>query len=303
MREIKKQRYKRRINSLKLRVEELEEQHEATQDMMQMTADYLHSTQNKLQRANRHMSDSIQYAQRIQRAMLDSPAQVNQVFPKNFVLYEPKDVLSGDLYWFRRLMGLNYVAVVDCTGHGVPAAMLTVLALSLLNQVVISFGVTDPAEILGQLDVLLSQYTRDPMKQNQVKDGLDIVLCCHDAEQGELVVAGAHRPLYLIRDGELHQIKGARYSLGANDERSNLLKSQTIEVEKGDRLYLFSDGFPDQFGGAENRKYMVGKFKKLLLEVSDLPMEEQNRKLKTVFQEWRGEQTQTDDVLVVGVEI
>ncbi len=303
MREIKKLKYSRRIQFLRTKAEELEEKNEAIQDMMQMTTDYLHNTQEELQKSNRRMSDSIQYAQRIQQAMLDSTEHTHHVFPESFVLYEPKDKLSGDTYWFRSFMGMEFVAVIDCTGHGVPAAMLTVLVLSLLNQVVISFGITDPAEALSQLDTLLSQYTRNPDKKKQIKDGLDIVLCRYDADHDEIVVAGAHRPLYLIRKGELHQIKGARYSIGTNDERSKLLKNETFEAKSGDMLYLFSDGYPDQFGGPNNKKYMIGKFKKQLLEISDLSMTEQEEILRKEFTKWKKDHTQTDDVLVVGVRI
>lgn len=309
MREIKKRNYtryirssKKKITELEERIEELDERYIATQDMMQMTANYLHATKDKLQKANQHMQDSIQYAHRIQQAMLDSPDQTKHVFPNSFVLYRPKAVLSGDLYWFRQVMGMDFVAAIDCTGHGVPAAMLTVLALSLLNQVVISFGITDPAEILVQLDILVSQYTQDPSKRQQIRDGFDIVLCQYDREMQELTIAGAHRPLYLIRNGELSQVKGARYSIGANTPRKSNLKNHVLKIEKGDLIYLFSDGYPDQFGGNQNKKYMVGKFKKLLKSIADLPLNEQKQELDAVFKEWKGKKNQTDDVLVIGIK-
>lgn len=301
MKKVKAKKYKKKIAILEERIADMEERYTSVHDMMQMTSSHMREIQQNLEKSNKHILDSINYALRIQQAMLDSEAQANHVFPDNFVYYVPKDILSGDLYWFKRAMGIPFAAAIDCTGHGVPAAMLTVLALSLLNQIVTVFGITDPSEILIQLDSMIWHYTHNDGKKEQIKDGMDMVICAYDEDTHELTVAGAHRPLYLIREGELYDYKGARYSLGTNSERSKLIHNYTIPIQEGDMVYMFSDGFPDQFGGPDKRKYMVGKLKKLFVKISTLPLPEQNKVLEKTFEKWRGTQTQTDDVLIIGI--
>jgi serine phosphatase RsbU (regulator of sigma subunit) len=297
----KYRKLRKRAKKLRRRLEEAQERYESLQGMMQMTATHLHSIQAQLEKSNRSMTDSLYYARRIQRALLDTDEHIGAVFPQHFLFYRPKDILSGDVYWFSHQRGMDFAAVIDCTGHGVPAALLTVLAISLLNQTVSVFGIIDPAEILAQLDVMLAHYTRNEEKEAQVKDGMDMVICRYDHDTRELVVAGAHRPAYLMRGGELTEVKGAKYALGANSDRSNLLRNHVLQVLPGDMLYLFTDGYPDQFGGIEQRKFMMGQFKKMLAGLSGLPIAEQRQRLEGAFDEWKGKLPQTDDVLVAGI--
>ncbi|WP_338763908.1 two-component regulator propeller domain-containing protein [Bernardetia sp. ABR2-2B] len=252
-----------------------------------------------------HLSDSIQYAFRIQQAILKNPVEIKSHFEDAFVFYRPRDVVSGDFYWFyeNKDTGVLTFAVIDCTGHGVPGAFMTVMTNSILNQIIRESHVEDPAEILTLLDKKLEETFSNDSKR---KDGMDIGIFSVDKAKKTLNYAAAKLDLCFIRDNEIHQIKATRYpigNMGTKRVQEKNFKTHSIDYQKKDVFYLYSDGFPDQFGGEENRKFMSRRFREFLLEYHYLSGSEQEEKLAVALEMWRGDLKQTDDILVVGVQV
>ncbi|MGV3630099.1 MAG: SpoIIE family protein phosphatase [Bacteroidota bacterium] len=256
----------------------------------------------KLKEKNNEVLDSIAYSQRIQKAILPDQERIRSLFGEAFVLYKPKDIVSGDFYWVHEQNGKVFLAAIDCTGHGVPGALMTVLANSLLRNIVRQ-DLCDPAEILQRLDEYLFEELNNNSRE-QTPDGMDIALCVFDRETGILRYSGAFRPLVLVRDGEFIEFKGARYPIGFYKDIEKEFASVEIEVREHDVFYMFSDGFVDQFGGEDvergGKKLNKKNFRKLLLEVQSFSLEEQEGYLEYVFQNWKQHLPQTDDVLVMG---
>ncbi len=252
-----------------------------------------------------HLSDSIQYAFRIQQAILKNPIEIKSHFEDAFVFYRPRDVVSGDFYWFyeNKKTGVITFAVIDCTGHGVPGAFMTVMTNSILNQIIRESNVEDPAEILTLLDKKLEETFSNESKR---KDGMDIGIFSVDKSNKTLNYAAAKLDLCFIRNNEIHQVKATRYpigNMGTKKAQEKDFKTHSINYQKDDIFYLYSDGFPDQFGGEENRKFMSRRFREFLLEYHYLSCDEQEEKLATALEMWRGNLKQTDDILVVGVKV
>ncbi|MCE3296289.1 MAG: domain S-box [Crocinitomicaceae bacterium] len=259
----------------------------------------------KLKEKNNEVLDSIAYSQRIQKAILPDQERIRSLFSEAFVLYKPKDIVSGDFYWVHEQNGKIFVAGIDCTGHGVPGALMTVLANSLLRNIVRQ-NLEDPAEILQKLD----EYLFEELNNNgseQTPDGMDIALCVIDRETKKLTYSGAFRSLVLIRDGEFIEFKGARYPIGFYKDIEKEFISTEVDVQENDAFYVFSDGFVDQFGGEEvergGKKFNKKNFRKLLLEVQSFSLEEQEGYLEYVFRNWKQHLPQTDDVLVMGFRV
>jgi len=224
------------------------------------------------------------------------------MFPEHFVIFNAKDKLSGDIHYFQRRGDNCLAAVIDCTGHGIPGAMLTMIVTSIFNEILsASKNVGDPANILKEVDRRLYSIIHNDENEMQINDGLDIALICYNKQTSTVEFAGAHRPLYHYRDGKINVIKGARTGLGSGDAADQDIKNHKVKVEKGDKLYIFTDGFPDQFGGENNSKYMIGRFRKLLCRLAPFPLADQKKLLEDEFLNWKGEYPQTDDVLVVGL--
>lgn len=258
----------------------------------------------EIAKQNRDIRASIQYAEKIQRAILPAEELIKQYFPDSFVFFKPRDIVSGDFYWFSEREGKLFLAVVDCTGHGVPGAFMSMIGYVLLNQVVNEREIDDPGEILLQLHKEIRKALKQE-KESLVKDGMDIALCMIDTQKQSLYFAGAARSLYYIQHGALHEIKGAPYSVGGF-ERDRKRTYPTHELPLTDNMIFFlaSDGFADQFGGVRDRKFMVKNFKRLLLEVAGkdyLVLGKQE--LQQVFEQWKGDRKQIDDVLVVGLKV
>jgi serine phosphatase RsbU (regulator of sigma subunit) len=246
----------------------------------------------------RHIMDSIQYAKRIQSAILPSIELFSDRL-EHFILYKPKDIVSGDFYW-QTMLGDELILVVsDCTGHGVPGAFMSMLGISLLNEIVNKQMVTSPDIILNHLRNEIINCLRQSEKA-ELKDGMDITICNVNYAKNRLLFAGANNPLYFIRNNEISEIKGDKMPVAIHE----IMKPFTLHelsLEKGDVFYTFSDGYSDQFGGNENKKYMSRNFKCAILELHKLPMLKQGEKLNLIFEEWRGENEQLDDVTVVGI--
>lgn len=257
---------------------------------------------SELEDKNRSITDSIEYARRIQYSILPSEETVREFLPNHYVLYKAKDIVCGDFYWFAHKKGHILAAAVDCTGHGVPGAFMTVMGYNLLNQIVNEQEVVDPRMILSELDL----GVRHSLKQdaNGGHDGMDIALISIKPETSELVFSGAYRPLYHIRNGQLNELKGDRQPIGGSLIAHHEFTNQSIKLEKGDRVFMFSDGITDQVGGPDRRKFSPKRFSDVLLEYSNLPLNEQGKKVEEAFNAWKKQAgtENTDDVMVFAFE-
>ena len=249
---------------------------------------------------------SIQYASRIQRAMLPYQNKISTFFPQHFILLKPRDIVSGDFYWMQEIDGRVLLAVADCTGHGVPGALMSMLGISLLDELSIGQGVVEPGELLERLHGDIHRQLQQETSEN--RDGLDIALICWDPWKKELQFAGAKLPLVYIQEVEgkpcLKRIKGDRIFIGGdlNTEKPDF-KVHTLKIDRPTQLFLFTDGFQDQFGGPQNKKFRPGPFREHLLQVAMKTPQEQRAHLDATFEEWRGKDDQLDDVLVVGLKV
>jgi serine phosphatase RsbU (regulator of sigma subunit)/Tfp pilus assembly protein PilF len=248
------------------------------------------------------ITDSIQYASRIQNAVLPPDSMLNQL-KEHFILYKPRDIVSGDYYWMTLKDNKTIVAAADCTGHGVPGAFMSMLGISFMNEIVNKSDTTQANEILNHLrsDVIASLGQTGVTGETQ--DGMDLALCVIDINAMKIQFSGAYNPLYLIRDDELTEYKSDKMPIGIHKEKHDSFSNHDIKVKKGDALYMFSDGYVDQFGGTRQKKFMTKNFKELLLRINKKSMKEQRDILDKVLMEWMGEVEQIDDILVMGLRI
>jgi len=252
---------------------------------------------------NKDITDSINYAQKIQDAVFPAKEIKYKLFPDAFVLFKPRDIVSGDFYWFGEKNGKRFIAAVDCTGHGVPGAFMSIIGNHLLNEIILERGVLQPAEILNQLHKGVCNSLKQDEQKTKTPDGMDIALCCFD-ENEKVQFAGAHRPLYLISDGVLKEIRSDKFPIGGTDShRDRKFTNHNLTLKKGDAIYISSDGYADQFGGTSGKKLMSKNFKELLLANHNLTMPEQEKVLDATIEKWRGDREQVDDVLVIGIRI
>ncbi len=289
-------------------IEELESYYnELEQKVKDRTAEVVRQKE-EIEIKNKHITDSIRYAKRIQNAILPPDNYVKQLLPNSFILYRPKDIVSGDFYWMTKKNNLTIYAAVDCTGHGVPGAFMSIVGNNQLNYAIDVKKARTAASILDCLNEGVVETLREKGNEHAglsgVKDGMDLALCVIDHKNMKLQFAGANNPLCLVRDGELTQIKGDKMAIGGNfDDELPKFTNHEIDLQKGDILYTFSDGYPDQFGGHDGRKFMVKKFRELLLKIHANPIEEQEEILNNILEEWRGKEEQVDDIIVIGVKI
>lgn len=259
---------------------------------------------HELAQKNADITASIEYARRIQSAILPELNEVYHTLPESFVLYKPKDIVSGDFYWFAEKNGLCIFAVADCTGHGVPGALMSMIGHNLLNQIILEKGVTDPDEVLNRLNDGVRAALKQDHHEQDTSDGMDIAICTIDTKRREVLFAGALRPLILVKRGLLSKIESDRFPIGGSqDTRERKFTLHRFLLEAGDTIYMFSDGFADQFGGEKGKKYMMKRLLETLLKYSHLSMPEQSTKLDQSFESWKGEYMQVDDVLLVGIRL
>ena len=255
----------------------------------------------EIQNKNRKIHDSLNYASRIQEAILPDNKLIKQVFPESFIYYKARDTVSGDFPWFVQQGDDIFIAAVDCTGHGVPGALISLIGYFLLNDIVKSRKVTDPGIILDQLDEGVTQTLRQDSDDSKTKDGMDIALC--RINKNQVQYAGAHRPLYFMQQGEMVEIKGDKFPIGGGIYKNQTnFTTHTIEVEKEDGIYFCSDGFPDQFGGPDNRKFGSKRTRALIADQHHLPMQKIHENFDNTWETWRGDERQTDDVLMIGIK-
>ncbi|MEN8201993.1 MAG: SpoIIE family protein phosphatase [Bacteroidota bacterium] len=251
------------------------------------------------------ITDSISYARRIQKAVLPSPAYIDNILSDYFTIYKPKDILSGDLYWIREIEGYRVVIVADSTGHGVPGALMSMLGVTLLNEQFRTFGIRQPGVILGHLRNKVKEILAQDGSVTDQKEGLDMAIAIIDQENKELQFSGANLPLFLIRkidDYELYAIKGDKQPVGVHWEETEFT-NHVIKYREDDTLYISSDGFADQYGGKKRKKFKTRSFKKLLLSVQSESMKNQQKLIEEAFDTWRGSHEQIDDVCVIGVRL
>ena len=259
----------------------------------------------EIQDKNRKIEDSINYAERIQSSILPDTDLIRIYLPKSFIFYIPRDVVSGDFPWFFKRGDDIYIAVVDCTGHGVPGALLSFIGYFSLNGIVDHERKMTASEILDQLHFGVRKTLKQDMEDAEARDGMDIAFCKINHNDKEVQFAGAHRPLYLIHNGELIEYKGDRKAIGGIPHRKKEEQNFTnhvINYIRGDRIFFFSDGLTDQLGGDEGKKYSPKRVRELILENKDLTMEKLNAYFVEDFKKWKGNNKQIDDVLLIGIE-
>jgi PAS domain S-box-containing protein len=257
----------------------------------------------ELSNRNREIFESLEYARNIQQAILPSAEKLKGGFAEVFKFYQPKDVVSGDFYWAHIDGEISYAAVVDCTGHGVPGALMTIMANGLLKDIVIKRKITEPKDVLSALDDELQQMINGHGNIVKANDGMDIAFIKYDKANELITYAGAFRPMVVVSDGVITEYRGSRYPIGFYHDVVKHYEQVSISVKPNDLIYIFSDGYADQFGGEEGKKFNKKNFKELLLSVNDMELEVQRSFLEYSLLNWRQKEPQTDDVLVLGFKV
>jgi serine phosphatase RsbU (regulator of sigma subunit)/Tfp pilus assembly protein PilF len=255
------------------------------------------------QKQQENIVESIRYAQKIQSSIMPSAKRISEIAPRSFVYFQPKDIVSGDFYWFSKIEGKTVISAVDCTGHGVPGAFMSLIAHNKMRRLLHEKQLSDPGEVLDILNTEIVASLHQESETKNTQDGMDMSICIIDEEDQTINFAGAQNSVMLVRDGVLEEYKPNRFSIGGTMLKQKTFKTHKIHYERGDRLYLYSDGYFDQFGGESNAKLNKGKFKELLIEVSKESPEEARERLHSYFNEWKGVNKQLDDVLVIGTEL
>ncbi|MEX2379870.1 MAG: SpoIIE family protein phosphatase [Vicingaceae bacterium] len=250
------------------------------------------------------VTDSIKYAKKIQEAILPPENYVKRLLPESFILYRPKDIVSGDFYWLGEASGKVFFAAVDCTGHGVPGAFMSIVGYNQLRQAIISTSGSSPADILNQLNKGVTETLHQNDDNSKSKDGMDIAICSLDYNTLELEYAGAFNPLYLLRENEILQTKANKFPIGSYLKgRTYSFTNHKIQLQKGDQVYIFSDGYADQFGGPRGKKFMYKRFRDLLVKSSAESIDKQKEDLQIALNNWMKDEEQVDDILVIGVRV
>ncbi len=258
----------------------------------------------EIEEQKKHIMDSIYYARRIQNAILPAFSHIERHLKNYFILYLPKDIVSGDFYWVNECDGLFMIAAVDCTGHGVPGAFMSIVGNNQLNYAVNVKRARKAGTILDELNQGVISTLNENKTDSSIKDGMDMALCVFDFEARKVEFAGANNPLILIRDNTVIKYKGDRFPIGAFEGGApQLFRNNEIDLQEGDCLYLSSDGYADQFGGPDNKKFMFRRYEELLLEIHSVPFEQQKEILHSRLNEWRGKNDQVDDILVIGIKV
>jgi serine phosphatase RsbU (regulator of sigma subunit) len=285
------------ISYIKIRTAKLRRENQILEEKVRQRTATVVAQKEELAQKNKDITDSIQYAQRIQVAIL--PPEVP--FKNTFILFKPKDIVSGDFYWLLEKDDKEFIAAVDCTGHGVPGAFMSIIGHNMLNKIVKEYGISKPSEILQHLDAEVTKTLHQKDDAVMVRDGMDLSLIAYHRHSSLLEFSGAYNPIYLIRDRELQETKANRFSIGRSDAgHKKTFTNHEIKVMEGDTIYMFSDGFADQFGGESGKKFKTAPMKELLLNIQEKPMEEQHSILDHTIEAWRGNIEQIDDILIIG---
>lgn len=269
----------------------------------QMTNEIIQSKEI-IEAKNKDITDSIIYAKRIQEAILPSVDHIREQLKDSFVLFLPRDIVSGDFYWYTDHADRVYIAAVDCTGHGVPGAFMSMIGNTLLNEIINQKDVRDPGKALDLLDAGIRKALKQNDDNPETRDGMDLALVSLCKHFKDLTFSGAFRPLLHIRGNEMTEHRANRFPIGGGNAYVKTPFSTTkVELQAGDLIYLFSDGYPDQIGGEGDKKFMTRRFKELIMEHKNLPMTQQEKILLKSLQDWQGEHEQMDDILVIGIRV
>jgi len=277
----------------------IEELKEANMTLEQKVIERTH----KIEFQNKEITASIQYASRIQKALLPPEKEFVKLLPSYFILSKPKDIVSGDYYWLAQKDDRIIVAVADCTGHGVPGAFMSILGLSFLNEIVNKAVIIRANEILNQLRGQIIKSLHQTGKKDEAKDGIEIALCVIDFDRKKLQYSGAFRPLLLIRKNELKEFKGDSMPISYYEQEDKSFSITEVQYMEDDIIYLYSDGYIDQLGGTERKTFKSENFKNLLMDIHRLPMQEQKNTLEEKFEEWKGKNDQIDDIMILGIKM
>ena len=249
------------------------------------------------------ITDSINYAKKIQDAMMTSSLYLKETLPKSFIFFKPKDVVSGDFYWIYKDQEENiFFTVADCTGHGVPGAFMSMIGTSLLNEIIVEKGINDTNEILDEMRALIIKSLNQADNDDQ-KDGMDISICKLNLKKKSLEFSGAHNPLLVVSGGDIKTYKGDSQAVGLETVKIKPFTKHSISLKKNDMIYIYSDGFQDQFGGENGKKYMAANFKKFLSKISKEDEKKQNKLLEIELANWMKNEEQIDDICIMGVRV
>lgn len=288
---------------IKLRERKLLQEKKILEDKVNERTAEVVEKNKELDEINKDITASIRYAKRIQDAILPPDDFVKKHLPNTFVLFKPKDIVSGDFYWIDRKGDWCYFAAVDCTGHGVPGAFMSIVGYNLLKDILKTTDRTDPAMIMDVMNDGVAHTLHTSTSDEQTKDGMDMTLCALNYKTLELQYAGAFNPLYIVRGNDLLQFKANKFPVGMFIGDKQNFTNNRIQLQKGDTIYIFSDGYADQFGGPRGKKFMAGNFRNLLVEASKLPIDNQKDMLNKTIENWRGNLEQVDDMLIIGVTV
>jgi serine phosphatase RsbU (regulator of sigma subunit) len=287
--------YTRRLREANIRLENI---------VKERTAEVV-KQRDEIQEKNGLITESIEYAKTIQEAIITSDEYFQNIFQDLFILFKPKDIVSGDFYWgYKTKSNKVFWVAADCTGHGVPGAFMTMIGMSLLNEIIIEKEIEETNEILDLLrDSVIKTLNKnvDLNSDDKMRNGMDIAICCWDLNTNTLSYSGANNPMYVLRDGELLEYKADKQPIGIYKKMTPYTK-HTLELQKGDKIYTFSDGYADQMNEEENR-FKIANLKKAILEVGAQPTASQKEFFDTTYENWRGNYEQMDDVVLIGVEI
>jgi ligand-binding sensor domain-containing protein/serine phosphatase RsbU (regulator of sigma subunit)/membrane-bound lytic murein transglycosylase MltF len=286
---------------LELQVRERTNELEIANTEIEAQRDFARSQRDQISQQQKAIMDSIQYAQTIQNSLLPSAHTLKARLNDHFILYKPRDIVSGDFFWFHEQENHYYIAAADCTGHGVPGAFMSMLGMALMNEVVNKYPDIDPDSFLDELRRQIIETLHQQGDPGAAKDGMDMLVCKIDRQNSRMIFAGANNSLYLVRNKELTEYKTDKMPVSVHVNMQPFTGHQ-IDLQPGDIVYLFSDGFADQFGGPEGKKFKHLPFKNLLLSISGKEMVEQGLQLDREFEKWRGDLDQVDDVLVIGLK-
>ncbi|MCX8081463.1 MAG: SpoIIE family protein phosphatase [Bacteroidia bacterium] len=275
---------------------------ERTEEVMRQKEE-IEAKNKELEFLYKQVTDSIHYAKRIQEAILPPPSVLRSVLKKYFVFYRPKDIVSGDFYWVAQKQNISFFATVDCTGHGVPGAFMSLVGYNILRDIILNTSLEKPGDILNYMRDEVKKTLHSAGMESKSKDGMDMTLCRIDFNTLELQYAAAFNPLMIVRNGEIIEGKVNKFPIGVHVLDTQPFDNHVFQLQPNDTLYLFSDGYPDQFGGPKGKKFMIGKFKKLLLEASKMDVEDQKIYFEKTLDNWQGSHDQVDDILVMGIRI
>jgi serine phosphatase RsbU (regulator of sigma subunit) len=253
------------------------------------------------ERQKTELTKSIRYAQNIQKAIFPPEDQFKSILNDSFIFFRPKDLVSGDFYWIRQVSNKIIIVAGDCTGHGVPGAFMSILGIIFLNEITNYEPLMPSYKILNGLRERIMKTLNQTGKESEQKDGMDISLLVYDKDEHTLEFSGANNTLFLFRNQQLSEIKGDRMPIGVSGIMEESFQRKIIDIQKGDRVYIFTDGFVDQFGGTNSEKFKYKRFRKILYDIQPHDFSKQQQILKQTFNDWKGNNEQVDDVLVIGI--